>query len=96
MSQTNADWPVGSRFDLRDAYMQNPIEVKRVAVKTNEQHVVGEDARGIRHYAHISRIASAARYEKTQTVADDFDDLFGSDEAEDDDLGLGDEFDDLF
>lgn len=75
----NSAWPVGSRFDLNDAYMRNPIEVKRINVKTNNLHIVGEDANGIRHYAHTDRIASAARFEKTKTTGG-FDDLFGSDE----------------
>jgi len=78
--RSNTAWPVGCRFDLLDAYMRNPLEVKRVAVKTNEFHVVAEDSSGVRHYAHTDRIASDARYEKTQTIAEDFDDLFGSEE----------------
>lgn len=71
----NSHWPVGSRFDLMDAWMRNPIEVKRISVATNDLHVVAEDDHGIRHYAHTDRIVSEARFEKARPAA--FDDLLG-------------------
>ena len=75
----NSRWPVGSRFDLLDAWMRNPIEVKRISVATNDLHVVAEDERGIRHYAHTDRIASEARFEKVRPAA--FNDLLGLEPA---------------
>ena len=80
----NSLWPMGSRFDLLDADRRNPIEVRRVAVDTNDLHVVGEDANGIRHYAHTDRIVSEARFEKK--AVESFDDLLGTDADEFEDL----------
>lgn len=62
-----ANWPVGSRIILVDAWMRNPIEVK-ITRHWNAEHIGAEDSAGIVYYAHIGRIKSR--------VADEFDDIF--------------------
>lgn len=68
----NTLWPIGTRFTLLDAYMRNPIAVKRIDVRTTEHWIVAEDNRGVRHYAHTDRICSDPPKKSM-----DYDDLLG-------------------
>ena len=45
----SADWPIGRRVVLLDAYLRNPIEVK-VTKHPNPDHLITEDDRGVVHY----------------------------------------------
>jgi hypothetical protein len=53
-----ADWPLGNRIVLLDAYMRNPIEVK-VIRHPNADHLVGEDERGVVYYARTDRVVGS-------------------------------------
>lgn len=66
-----ARWPIHRRIVLLDAYMRNPIEVT-IKHHWNDTHIGADDDRGVRHFAHVARIAGFAPDPVTE-----FDDILG-------------------
>jgi hypothetical protein len=59
-ARPSTDFPIGWECTVLDAWMRDPTEV-RITRHPNETHILGEDARGIVHYAHTGRIVGDAR-----------------------------------
>jgi hypothetical protein len=81
-----AQWPVGTRVELLDAWFRNPIEVK-VTKHPNAEHIISEDDRGVVYYAHYKRITRIVKKATPDRLS--FEDLL------DDPAPKADEFDDL-
>lgn len=69
-----ANWPIGSKIVLLDAWLQNPIHV-RVTRHPNAEHLVCEDERGVVHYARTDRVEGFIG--EPAAPADDFADILG-------------------
>ncbi len=72
----SADWPVGAKITLLDAYLQNPIDV-RVKRHPNADHLVCEDERGIVHYARTDRVVGLVDESVIEPAVDDFAEILG-------------------
>jgi hypothetical protein len=67
-----ANWPIGRRIVLLDAWLNNPREVK-VTRHWNAEHIGAEDDRGIVYYAKTDRIEGFTK----PPVDPDFADILG-------------------
>lgn len=70
----SANWPIGRKIVLLDAYHQNPIQV-RITRHPNVDHLACEDERGVVHYARTDRVEGFIG--DAPEPADDFEDILG-------------------
>jgi len=69
-----ANWPVGRKIVLLDAYLQNPVTVK-ITRHPNADHLICEDERGVVYYARTDRVEGFVT-EPVDSI-DDFSDILG-------------------
>lgn len=69
-----ANWPVGRKIVLLDAYLQNPVTVK-IMRHPNADHLICEDERGVVYYARTDRVEGFVT-ELVDSI-DDFSDILG-------------------